>query len=30
MTSAQFNDVRAELYTLLHDEMRAAAAIAPA
>jgi NitT/TauT family transport system ATP-binding protein len=28
MTSAQFNDVRAELYTLLHDEMRAAAAIA--
>jgi NitT/TauT family transport system ATP-binding protein len=28
MTSPQFNDVRAELYTLLHDEMRAAAAIA--
>ncbi len=28
MTSAQFNEVRAELYTLLHDEMRAAAGIA--
>jgi NitT/TauT family transport system ATP-binding protein len=27
VTSSEFNDVRAQLYTLLHDEMRAAAAI---